>query len=145
MSTQPQSVRVSTFLEKVESRTAKIVIIGLGYVGLPLALLYSEQKFAVTGFDIDQKKVDTLTQGGTYIVRIPPTEIAQAKRYGFSATADYAGIAAMDAGLGPDWLGLVVFGLGLGFAAVWAQRLDARGRKLRQRDALSVLARDDRD
>lgn len=97
MSTQPQSVRVSTFLESVDTRTAKIGIIGLGYVGLPLALLYSEQRFAVTGFDIDQKKVDILANGGTYIVRIPPAEIAQAKKHGFSATADYARVSDMDA------------------------------------------------
>jgi UDP-N-acetyl-D-glucosamine dehydrogenase len=97
MSSQPQSARVSGFLERVESRTAKIGIIGLGYVGLPLALLYSEQKFAVTGFDIDQHKVDTLTNGGTYIVRIPATDIAQAKKSGFSATSDYARVSEMDA------------------------------------------------
>src|ERR1035438_4181649 len=42
---------------KIESRTAKVGVIGMGYVGLPLALLFSEQKFPVTGFDIDKKKV----------------------------------------------------------------------------------------
>lgn len=97
MSTQPQAARLATFLEKVESRTAKTGIIGLGYVGLPLALLYSEQKFVVTGFDIDQKKIDTIANGGTYIVRIPAPEIKQAKDRGFTATADYARIADMDA------------------------------------------------
>lgn len=97
MSTQTQSARVSTFLEKVEARSAKVGIIGLGYVGLPLALLYSDQKFAVTGFDIDQKKVDTLASGGTYIVRILPDEIAAAKKHGFSATSDYARVSDMDA------------------------------------------------
>ncbi|MGC2480671.1 MAG: NAD(P)-binding domain-containing protein, partial [Candidatus Sulfotelmatobacter sp.] len=48
---------------KIQKRQARIGIIGLGYVGLPLALLFSEQKFSVTGFDIDQRKVDTLAQG----------------------------------------------------------------------------------
>ena len=76
---------------------AKVGIIGLGYVGLPLALLYSEQKFPVTGFDIDQRKVDTLANGGTYIFRITPEEIAAAKANGFKATADYSQITAMDA------------------------------------------------
>jgi UDP-N-acetyl-D-glucosamine dehydrogenase len=97
MSTKPQSVPTSEFLEKVESRSAKVGIIGLGYVGLPLALLYSEQKFAVTGFDIDRKKIDTLATGGTYIVRIPGEEIQQAKKSGFSATVDFARIDEMDA------------------------------------------------
>ena len=82
---------------RIDARQAKIGIIGLGYVGLPLALLYSEQKFPVTGFDIDQRKVDTLDNGGTYIVRITPEEIAAAKKNGFKATADYSRITAMDA------------------------------------------------
>ncbi len=82
---------------RIDARQAKIGIIGLGYVGLPLALLYSEQKFPVTGFDIDQRKVDTLDNGGTYIVRITPEEIAAAKANGFKATADYSRITAMDA------------------------------------------------
>ena len=97
MSSKAQSVQTSAFLEKVENRTAKVGIIGLGYVGLPLALLYSNQKFAVTGFDIDQKKVETLAAGGTYIVRIPGEEIQEAKKSGFSATADYRRISEMDA------------------------------------------------
>ena len=81
---------------KVETRTAKIGIIGMGYVGLPLALLFSEQKFRVTGFDIDPVKVETLSRGGSYIVRIPETEIQAAIANGFQATSDFAGIADMD-------------------------------------------------
>src|SRR5580700_9987647 len=82
---------------RIETRKARVGIIGLGYVGLPLALLYSEQKFPVTGFDIDQRKIDTLASGGTYIFRITPEEIAAAKAHGFKATADYSKITAMDA------------------------------------------------
>ncbi len=82
---------------KIQSRTAKVGVIGMGYVGLPLALLFSEQSFPVTGFDIDQKKVDVLEAGGSYIYRITPTEIQAARSHGFTATADYAKIAAMDA------------------------------------------------
>jgi UDP-N-acetyl-D-glucosamine dehydrogenase len=82
---------------RIETRQARVGIIGLGYVGLPLALLYSEQKFPVTGFDIDQKKVDTLNQGGTYIFRITPQEIAAAKANGFKPTANYSQISNMDA------------------------------------------------
>ncbi len=72
------SATVGIFSElksKIEAHEAQVAIIGMGYVGLPLALLYSEQKFPVTGFDIDERKVSTLTEGGTYIVRIPATEI----------------------------------------------------------------------
>src|SRR4051794_13066289 len=82
---------------KLEDRTARIGVIGLGYVGLPLVLLFSEQKFRVTGFDIDPKKISVLAEGGSYIVRIPETEIQAAKRQGFSATSDYSQIATMDA------------------------------------------------
>jgi UDP-N-acetyl-D-glucosamine dehydrogenase len=82
---------------KIQQREARVGIIGLGYVGLPLALLYSEQNFRVTGFDIDARKVDTLAKGGSYIYRILPTEIQAAQKQGFTATADYSEIAAMDA------------------------------------------------
>jgi UDP-N-acetyl-D-glucosamine dehydrogenase len=82
---------------KIQQRQARVGIIGLGYVGLPLALLYSEQKFQVTGFDIDARKVDALAKGSSYIYRIAAEEIQAAQAHGFSATADYSQITAMDA------------------------------------------------
>src|SRR5467141_2363729 len=98
MTTQLISSPLMTDLKsRIEARKARVGIIGLGYVGLPLALLYSEQKFPVTGFDIDKKKVDTLAEGGSYIFRISPEEIQSAKASGFSATADYARTTEMDA------------------------------------------------
>src|SRR5208337_4016648 len=97
MSTQLTASIYSDLKSRIASRQARVGIIGLGYVGLPLALLYSEQKFPVTGFDIDQRKVDTLTNGGTYIFRITPEEIAAARANGFKATANYSQITAMDA------------------------------------------------
>src|SRR5580698_3274627 len=81
---------------RIENRNARIGIVGMGYVGLPLALLFSEERFVITGFDVDPRKVQTLNQGGSYIVRIPGTEIASARKNGFSATADYGQIAEMD-------------------------------------------------
>src|SRR5277367_581374 len=81
---------------KIESRTARIGVIGMGYVGLPLALLFSDQRFRVTGFDIDPVKVATLNGGSSYIVRIPATEIQSAQERGFCATSNYADIAEMD-------------------------------------------------
>jgi UDP-N-acetyl-D-glucosamine dehydrogenase len=82
---------------KIQQRQARVAIIGLGYVGLPLALLYSEQKFKVTGFDIDMRKVETLSQGGSYIYRIASEEIQSAKAQGFSATSDFTQLTGMDA------------------------------------------------
>jgi len=81
----------------IVSRKARIGIIGMGYVGLPLALLFSEQHFQVTGFDIDAKKVETLNSGGSYIVRIPAPDIAKAQSSGFRATSAYTEITDMDA------------------------------------------------
>ena len=81
---------------RLDSREAKIGIVGMGYVGLPLALLFSEQRFHVTGFDIDTRKVETLNRGGSYIVRIPADLIQEAQKSGFRATGDYGEIAQMD-------------------------------------------------
>ena len=82
---------------KLETRQARIGIVGMGYVGLPLALLFSGEGFRVTGFDIAADKVATLNAGRSYIVRILPESIVAAQKAGFRATADYAEIAAMDA------------------------------------------------
>jgi len=81
---------------KIAARQARVAVIGLGYVGLPLALLYCGQGFPVTGFDIDDHKVKTLEEGGSYIFRIPKEDIEQARRQGFRATCDYAALAEMD-------------------------------------------------
>src|SRR6201997_1988438 len=88
---------LSELKARIDTREARIGVIGLGYVGLPLALLYTEAKFRVTGFDIDQNKVATLTSGGSYIYRIPPTEIQAARSIGFCATADFSSLTEMDA------------------------------------------------
>jgi UDP-N-acetyl-D-glucosamine dehydrogenase len=82
---------------KMETREARIGIVGMGYVGLPLALLFSGERFRVTGFDIEPDKVATLNSGGSYIVRILPGAIQEAKKAGFRATVDYSEIAQMDA------------------------------------------------
>ncbi len=95
--TASSPARSQSFLDKTESRELRVGIIGLGYVGLPLTLLFSEEKFRVTGFDVDERKVSTLTDGGSYIYRILPEEIAAARNSGFSATTDYAGLAEMNA------------------------------------------------
>src|SRR5215475_536857 len=77
---------------RIETRQARIGIVGMGYVGLPLALLFSDQRFRVTGFDIAADKVSTLNAGGSYIVRILPAEIQEAQKAGFRATSDYSEI-----------------------------------------------------
>jgi UDP-N-acetyl-D-glucosamine dehydrogenase len=95
-----QSATSSPFAElknKIDLRQARVAVMGLGYVGLPLALLYTGKKFPVTGFDVDERKISTLQQGGSYIYRIPAAEIQEARELGFEATSDYSRITEMDA------------------------------------------------
>jgi UDP-N-acetyl-D-glucosamine dehydrogenase len=83
--------------DRLKSRTAKIGVIGLGYVGLPLSLLLAEAGFKVTGFDIDEKKVTDLEAGRSYIFRIPVNEIQSARAHGFTATTSFSQLSDMDA------------------------------------------------
>jgi UDP-N-acetyl-D-glucosamine dehydrogenase len=83
--------------DRLKSRTARIGVIGLGYVGLPLSLLLAEAGFKVTGFDIDDKKVTDLEAGRSYIFRIPAVEIQAARSQGFSATTEFSHLSDMDA------------------------------------------------
>ena len=92
-----EDVSIDQLKNKIQQGQAQVGIIGLGYVGLPLALLYSDKKFKVTGFDIDPRKVETLAKGGSYIYRIAPEEIQAAQANGFAATADYSQLSEMDA------------------------------------------------
>src|SRR6266571_2088644 len=58
-------------LEKISKRTLRVAVIGLGYVGLPLATTFAEAGFAVTGIDVDQRKVDQANRGESYIADVP--------------------------------------------------------------------------
>lgn len=82
---------------KIQERTARLGIIGLGYVGLPLAILYSRAGFPLTGFDIDPAKVEALGAGRSYIQRILPEDIQDVREHGFRATSDYSEVRHMDA------------------------------------------------
>ena len=85
------------WLSLIEKRELRVGVIGLGYVGLPLVLLFSQEGFAVTGFDIDTAKVDRLNAGESYIHRIDPQQIQNAQSRGFRATANFAEVAHVDA------------------------------------------------
>lgn len=91
------SSRVCDVLRRIEGRDARIGVIGLGYVGLPLSLLYVGQNFQVTGFDIDERKVKVLENGKSYIYRIAEEEIQEARSKLFSATSDFSKLSEMDA------------------------------------------------
>lgn len=85
------------WLGRVHDRTARVGIVGLGYVGLPLTLLFSEEKFRITGLDIDDAKVECLNAGGSYIHRIETEHIQAAHAAGFKATSDFSRVAELDA------------------------------------------------
>ncbi|MBN7116371.1 nucleotide sugar dehydrogenase [Ectopseudomonas oleovorans] len=84
-------------LEKLNNKTAVIGIVGLGYVGLPLVLRYSEVGYRVVGFDIDQSKIDHIEGGTSYIEHIPAASIARAVEQGFEATTDFTRASDVDA------------------------------------------------
>ncbi|MEK7309611.1 MAG: nucleotide sugar dehydrogenase [Planctomycetota bacterium] len=84
--------------ELIKAHKAKVGIIGMGYVGLPLAKVFSYKGFPVTGFDIDQVKIKALKQGKSYIKHIPASLIQEMRRkYHFHATDNFKELKAMDA------------------------------------------------
>ncbi len=84
-------------LQKIQTKSAKIGIIGLGYVGLPLALEFAKKEFYVTGFDIDERKIPILNSGNSYIKHINEERIQQAiDSKKFEATSDFSGLTNCD-------------------------------------------------
>jgi UDP-N-acetyl-D-glucosamine dehydrogenase len=91
--------RLSLILEKkIKSHQAKIGVMGLGYVGLPLVKAFLKKGFPVIGFDVDPKKIRMLNQGKRYLKHIAIDELKSAfKTKRFLATADFRQLAKMDA------------------------------------------------
>jgi len=89
---------VSRLKSRLHNRSARIGVIGLGYVGLPLACLFAEKGFATTGFDIDAAKVKMLNAGRSYIKHIPAKRVAALRAAKtFASTVDFAQLRDMDA------------------------------------------------
>lgn len=84
-------------VSKLSDRSAVIGIVGLGYVGLPLMLRYSDVGFRVLGIDIDSEKVNKLNQGQSYIEHISAESIASACKKGFEATTNFMRASEPDA------------------------------------------------
>ncbi|ABC64751.1 nucleotide sugar dehydrogenase [Erythrobacter litoralis] len=84
-------------IARFENKSAKIGILGLGYVGIPLALRFSEVGLTVLGFDVDRERVRELNAGESPIKHIPASEIEGMKRTGFEATDDFSRIPEVDA------------------------------------------------
>ena len=89
--------RLEELAGRIDAREARIGVIGLGYVGLPLTLEFAKAGFRVTGFDLDAEKVKTLSEGGSYIEDVPAAEVASEVSAGrVVATTDFAALAEQD-------------------------------------------------
>ncbi len=92
--------QLGRLIRLIEDKKAKIGVIGLGYVGLPIVLRFCEEGFRVTGFDVDQSKIDSLNRGRSYIKHIPDKSIAsliKRKDPLFTATSDMSRLRMADA------------------------------------------------
>jgi UDP-N-acetyl-D-glucosamine dehydrogenase len=86
-----------TIAERIKRRDAKVGVIGLGYVGLPLAVEFARAGFRVTGFDVDESKVQQLRAGRSYIPDVPDTELSAVVHEGkLKATTDMSCLGDMD-------------------------------------------------
>jgi UDP-N-acetyl-D-glucosamine dehydrogenase len=84
--------------EKLKSKTVRIGVIGLGYVGLPLAVEFAKDGFHVTGFDLDRKKIDTINRGVTYIKDVKDDDVKEVVDMGYlKATDDFSHLQEIDA------------------------------------------------
>jgi len=85
-------------LQKINDKSFVVGIVGLGYVGLPLGLEFTEKGFNVLGFDMDQRKIDALDKGETYIKHIPTERISKSVNAGFlKSTTDFSRMPEVDA------------------------------------------------
>jgi UDP-N-acetyl-D-glucosamine dehydrogenase len=84
-------------IRRIELKEAIIGIIGMGYVGLPLALRFSEAGFRVAGFDVDPAKADSIAEQQSYLAHIPHSRIGAAVDCGLVVTIDMARLAECDA------------------------------------------------
>ena len=87
----------SSLLQQIETRAARVAVIGLGYVGLPLAVTTAERGFAVVGFDVDPGKMDFLDRGESYIGAVLPETLQRVTQAGkFAWTTDFTRLAGCD-------------------------------------------------
>jgi len=87
-----------TIIKKLHDKTARIGILGMGYVGMPLAVVFAEAGFNVLGIDPDHRKVDAFNKGVSYIQDVPTETVVRLKASGhLKMTADFAALADMDA------------------------------------------------
>src|SRR5512143_3378086 len=87
----------SSLLERIQSRRARTGVIGLGYVGLPLAVEFARSGFRTTGIDLDARKTSAIGEGRSYIPDVPSATVADLRTAGrLEATTDFAVLADLD-------------------------------------------------
>jgi UDP-N-acetyl-D-glucosamine dehydrogenase len=87
-----------SLMERFQQRSAKIAVLGLGYVGLPLATLFAEAGFEVTGVEPDSKKVEALMRGESYVLDVPSEQLARLVASSrLRATTDFSALKDADA------------------------------------------------
>ena len=79
-----------TLITKFQERNARIAVIGLGYVGLPLAVNFAQAGYRVTGIDLDRRKVDAVNRGESYIGDISSTQLATVTQLHTTAGSPHA-------------------------------------------------------
>lgn len=90
----PQGIAL---LEKIRARTARVGVVGLGYVGLPLAVEFARAGFRVTGIDVSQQKVDQINAGSSYVQDVSSSDVRELVSRGLlRATADFSAVAELD-------------------------------------------------
>jgi UDP-N-acetyl-D-glucosamine dehydrogenase len=88
----------TSLTHRLQDHTARIAIVGLGYVGLPLATVFAEAGYAVTGIDLDTRKVSALCQGESYVLDVPSEQVKRLVASGrLTATTDFSALAQADA------------------------------------------------
>ena len=88
----------STLQQKIKEKEAKVAILGLGYVGLPLAVVFAEAGYSVTGIDPDRRKVEMVCAGKSHIQDVSDDQVASLVRAGrLTATTDFAVLRGADA------------------------------------------------
>ncbi len=91
------SVLAASLLEKIESRRARAGVVGLGYVGLPLAVELAKAGFHTTGIDLDERKIQAVLEGRSYIPDVDPADVLRLRDAGkLDATTDFSIVKELD-------------------------------------------------
>ena len=97
MQETPASAHLKALADKIRAKTARVGVVGLGYVGLPLAVEYAKAGYTVTGIDLQPAKVDALNRGESYIQDVPTHEVKSLVAAGkLTATSDFSVISTLD-------------------------------------------------